>query len=413
MKKTISVLLAIMMMFTAIGMMPASAYAKDAKIKTVNVKTEKEFYDKIAGGYTGASFQSSTQGETHSFTLTLNNEAYVLISVSSRCESANDSVMQTVTLANTAPAKEIFSHFISGKIAGYDRIEKLAAGNYTISVTEEWDDVTNTTLNVGLFNANTEFLTASYVKTVKNSGNQSMVIKVNALDTISELYADNSNYGYVSGVKTVGKPYTPDANGCITVPVESYNKKAYPYFTILTEDIYGIEHEYWFGALTPETAQFTGIKNKVYGGSAIKQSFKVECFNDVPTYKVTYSNNVNVGTAKLTITGFGRWSGTVTKSFKINPKGTSLGTITPGSKKMTVRWKKQATQTTGYEIQYSLSSKFKKAKKATVKKNSTVKKVIKKLKSNKKYYVRVRTYKVVGSKKYYSKWSKKKAVTIK
>ncbi len=56
MKKTISVLLAIMMMFTAIGMMPASAYAKDTKIKTVNVKTEKEFYDKIAGGYTGASF---------------------------------------------------------------------------------------------------------------------------------------------------------------------------------------------------------------------------------------------------------------------------------------------------------------------------------------------------------------------
>ncbi|MGN0522144.1 MAG: fibronectin type III domain-containing protein, partial [Eubacterium sp.] len=76
-------------------------------------------------------------------------------------------------------------------------------------------------------------------------------------------------------------------------------------------------------------------------------------------------------------------------------------------------WKKLTTQTTGYQIQYSTSSKFTKAKTVTVSKNSTTSKTISKLKANKKYYVRVRTYKTVDGKKIYSAWSKAKSVTTK
>ena len=101
-------------------------------------------------------------------------------------------------------------------------------------------------------------------------------------------------------------------------------------------------------------------------------------------------------------------------TFKINPKGTSISKATsPKKKQLKVTWKKQTTQTTGYQIQYSTSSKFKNAKTVTVKKNKTTKTTVKKLKAKKKYYVRIRTYKTVGKKKYCSSWSKAKAVKTK
>ncbi|MGN0522782.1 MAG: fibronectin type III domain-containing protein, partial [Eubacterium sp.] len=109
----------------------------------------------------------------------------------------------------------------------------------------------------------------------------------------------------------------------------------------------------------------------------------------------------------------GKYSGTKTLYFYIKPKSTSISSLTAGSKKFTVKWKKQATQTTGYQIQYSTSSKFSNAKTVTISKNSTTSKTISSLSAKKKYYVRVRTYKVVNGTKYYSSWSKAKYVTTK
>ena len=85
-----------------------------------------------------------------------------------------------------------------------------------------------------------------------------------------------------------------------------------------------------------------------------------------------------------------------------------------GKKQIKVTWKKQNKQTTGYKIQYTTDKKFKKSVKAsTITKNKYTSKTIKKLKKNKKYYVRIRTYKTVGKQKYYSDWSKSVKVTTK
>lgn len=131
-------------------------------------------------------------------------------------------------------------------------------------------------------------------------------------------------------------------------------------------------------------------------------------------YTVSYSNNVKVGTATVTVTGLGRpYTGVIKKTFKIIPKGTSISKLTKKSKGFTVKWKKQATQTTGYQIQYSTSKTFKSAKTKTIKKTKTTSATISKLKKKKTYYVRVRTYKTVGGKKYYSGWSKVKKVKTK
>lgn len=128
-------------------------------------------------------------------------------------------------------------------------------------------------------------------------------------------------------------------------------------------------------------------------------------------YTVVYSNNKNVGKAKVTVTGKGDFAGSKVKTFKIVPKGTAISKLTKGKKQFTVKWKKQSLQTTGYQIKYSTSSKFSKAKTVTVNKNTTVSKTVKKLKAHKKYYVKVRTYKKTSDGTiYYSNWSGYKTV---
>ena len=79
------------------------------------------------------------------------------------------------------------------------------------------------------------------------------------------------------------------------------------------------------------------------------------------------------------------------------------------SKKQSLRvvWKK-ADGIDGYNLQYSKNKKFKKTKMIAIKKASIISKTIKKLKSKMKYYVRIRSYKKIAGKIYYSKWSKVK-----
>ena len=241
------------------------------------------------------------------------------------------------------------------------------------------------------------------------------------------------------------------------------------------------------------------IKNQTYTGKALTPSVTVKDGSTVlkegTDYKVSYSNNKNVGQAEVTITGIGNYTGSITEYFdivkaskasqkitgvsssykkaykssftlkpkakttctyktsnskiatvnskgKVTIKGTGKATITvtakatsayksatkkitiyaipakmktpavkDGKKKLTVSWKKDS-KADGYQIQYSTSSKFKNAKTVSCSKK-TVKTTIKKLKSGKKYYVRIRAYKKIGNKKYYGSYSKVKSVKVK
>ena len=95
-----------------------------------------------------------------------------------------------------------------------------------------------------------------------------------------------------------------------------------------------------------------------------------------------------------------------TVTFAASMPTTTITSIKAQNKAFTVKWKKKSS-ITGYQIQYSTNSKFKKNnKKIKIKNAKTVSKKITKLKASKKYYVRIRTYK--GKK--YSKWSKVKSI---
>ena len=173
------------------------------------------------------------------------------------------------------------------------------------------------------------------------------------------------------------------------------------------------------------SAKVTGVVNKTYTGKSITQNPVVTVGENKivkgADYTVSYKNNVNAGVATLTIKGVGSYTGAITKTFKINPKGTSISKVTGQKKAVKVVWKKQLTKMkssyiSGYQVQYSTSSKFtsgtSKYANAKFSKGRTTK-TIKNLKSGKKYYVRVRTYKSVDGTKCYSSWSKVKSVKTK
>lgn len=132
---------------------------------------------------------------------------------------------------------------------------------------------------------------------------------------------------------------------------------------------------------------------------------------------------VGAGTAKISILSGSsvvssakiKVSGSIkTASGSAAPKKTGIVKLTSGKKKIKVSWKRQLAGKPGYQIQYSTSSKFKSGKKTkTISNNKTTSKTITKLKSRKKYYVRIRTYKTVKGKKVYSAWSKVKSIKTK
>ena len=163
-------------------------------------------------------------------------------------------------------------------------------------------------------------------------------------------------------------------------------------------------------------ATVSGISNKSYTGKNITQSITVKyngkTLKNGTDYTVSYSNNKKIGTATVKITGKGSYTGTIAKTFKINPAKQEIQKLTAKSKAFFVDWAQKGSAT-GYEIQYATNSKFTSAKKVTITSNKTDKTTVSKLSGKKKYYVRVRSYTTVKGTKYYGAWSASKSVTTK
>lgn len=154
-------------------------------------------------------------------------------------------------------------------------------------------------------------------------------------------------------------------------------------------------------------------KEYTYNGKVRKPAVTVKNASGIKlpskAYTVSYSKGCkNVGTYTVNITLKGAYTGTVKKTYKINPKNTSDLKVTKAKKGIKASWKKQTTQTTGYQIRYSTSSKMTKAKQATIKSNKKTSYTFSKLSNKKRYYFQIRTYKTVNGKSYYSSWSKAK-----
>ena len=167
----------------------------------------------------------------------------------------------------------------------------------------------------------------------------------------------------------------------------------------------------------PVSTKFTvKTKNVIYNGKAQKPAVNVYAGNKKISskyYSVSYKNNKNVGYGTVTVKGKGsyaKYSGSDT--FKINLKGVSLSSVKAQKKKMTVYWKKTGGNQ-GYQVQYSTSKRFSSNIK-TVRLSAGKKSVtIKNIPAKKRYYVRIRSYKKVGNKIWYTGWSKVKSAKTK
>ena len=163
-------------------------------------------------------------------------------------------------------------------------------------------------------------------------------------------------------------------------------------------------------------ATVSGISTKAFTGKNITQNITVKyngkTLKNGTDYTVSYSSNKNIGTATVKIAGKGSYTGTITKTFKINPAKQEIQKLTAKSKAFFVDWAQKGSAT-GYEIQYATNSKFTSAKKINITNNKTDKTTVSKLSGKKKYYVRVRSYTTVKGTKYYGAWSSVKNVTTK
>ena len=116
-----------------------------------------------------------------------------------------------------------------------------------------------------------------------------------------------------------------------------------------------------------------------------------------------------VGTYRIKVTLKGDYAGTRSHVYRIPPRSTSITGLTRGRRSLRAKWSRRTEQVTGYQLRYSTSSKMNGAKTVTVKGARQNSRLLSRLKSGRRYYVQVRTYKTVNGTRYYSAWSGKKS----
>ena len=168
------------------------------------------------------------------------------------------------------------------------------------------------------------------------------------------------------------------------------------------------------------TKTVSAKEQKVKIQATVNDKAKLTYSSNNKSVKVNSSGEITIaknftGTAVITITAAetARYKKTSCQiTVTVRPTGTSLSGVTnTGSGKANVAWTRNKS-VTGYRIQYSTDSQFKKnVITVNISKNQTTKTTLSKLKEGSTYYVRIATYKNAGS-KIYSSWSKAKKVTI-
>lgn len=155
----------------------------------------------------------------------------------------------------------------------------------------------------------------------------------------------------------------------------------------------------------------------IYNGSARKPGVTVKLGGKTLTkgkdYSLSFSNNVKPGKATVTVKGKGNYSGSQTVTYYIAPRKVTINKVSsPAKYKIKAVWTRES-KATGYNIQVATNADFYNPKKFYTKSNNTTTKTITGLSSGRKYFVRVRAYKQVGSRKVCGKFSTVKKITVK
>ena len=149
-----------------------------------------------------------------------------------------------------------------------------------------------------------------------------------------------------------------------------------------------------------------------YNGKEKKPTVTVSGLIKNVDYKVSYSNNIKSGKATIKVTGINNYTGTLTKTFVIYPPKEVVTKTTVSKGGFSIYW--NPTSCSGYEIKYSNKSNYSSGNKTVnVTPYSKSSRYIYGLLRNKKYYVKVRAYKVIDGRKYYGSFSDVKSIVTK
>lgn len=418
------------------------------------------------GNYSGTITKSFkiTQADLSKFTASLSADSFIY-------DGAEKKPVATVKSDNAQlTADTDFTVSYSSNInAGTATVTITGKGNYSGSIRKQF---TITPADFSGFSAELSADTVTYTGSAQKPGatvKSGDKVLVSGTDfTVS--YSNNTNAGTAKAtIKGKG-----NYSGTITKE-----------FTITPADISQLT-----ASLSADIFRYNGTEQK----PSVTVKSRDKMLVPDTDFTVSYSDNIDVGTATVNITGQGNYTGSMTRTFTItnaripavitaksvtlnqstkktsvftaetdgkitlkssNSKivkvsGTKIIPVAPGkvtltitaargqdyekaSKKISVTVrplttsklslkstaKKQATVSwtaaksiSRYQIYYSQRSDMKNAKHITTK-SSAKSAVLKNLTSKKKYYVRIRTYKTVSGKKYYSTWSSVKSVTVK
>ncbi|WP_394916994.1 leucine-rich repeat protein [uncultured Robinsoniella sp.] len=156
----------------------------------------------------------------------------------------------------------------------------------------------------------------------------------------------------------------------------------------------------------------SAVKQKIYNAKSQRPSVRLKINGQTlkknVDYSISYFNNKNPGKATIRLTGKGAFYGTKKVYFYIAPKAPGIRRVDSKKKAFSIQIKK-ASRSTGSQLFYSTHKSFKNGKYQSFSGSS---KTIGKLKSKKTYYVKVRSYKKVGSKKIYGSYGSVQKVKI-
>ncbi len=371
MKKTLTLLLSAIMLVSAFAL-PMSAGAAQKNCLTVTVS--------------GTQYNSIIDD-----TVNLINEKRASYSLSPITVDASLQTAAQKRAAEIMTAKDYDTDVlpdgssITTRFPGYGTTQKTYFGSLTELTVEK------------LNNAVGSYLSYSSAKDVKSVGiaafefNGSKVYyAVSSTEAAASAYGNYANAPYslavslgYTNIKYTKLNMTPDNNSLYYNLSFGFEGSGYyyDYFTALNTEVS-------FVSSKPTVFKIKGTKGYV------KKEGKVVIY-----VKDADGNDLYAGEISTTVS-------------KVSPYITEL----KSKKKKTafIKWTQNVTNASGYQIQYSTSKKFKKAKTITVKGKKKVSRTIKKLKSKKKYYFRVRAYVDQGDgEKMFTPWSEKKPVKIK
>ncbi|SEK70946.1 pre-peptidase C-terminal domain-containing protein [Butyrivibrio sp. ob235] len=351
------------------------------------------------------------------FSLTLSLSIFTIIGIGAKAAGTNMDNATPIKLNDTfsgtlAPGATDFYKFelpTSGKVTFTHKKEADYSGSYTFTEIINTDGHNSTgTFWSDPYDSNRGYIYGTdytylskgvyYLKTSHTSGNYSYnVVFESTGETFTE--SESAPLEYMDNAPTISLGET------ITGQLGGFDNQDFFKFTLPRSSTITINH-------TKNMEHYNNVQFYLLDadGSSIDYLGNDSDYPDTEYFKGTYEKNLSAGTYFIKIVR-GNKGGKYTFSVNEKPVEISRATIKSvkrNGKKTTVKIKK-VTEATGYEVVYSLSKSFP-AGKTKVVNTSKTSVVLKKLKKNKPYYVKVRAYKIESGYKYYGDYSSVKKI---